>query len=42
MPGVFYVLSERSFPEAALRLIDDLGLGAVDVTTTKSISRGGQ
>jgi hypothetical protein len=31
VPGVFYGLYERSFPEAALRLMDDLELGVVYV-----------
>ena len=31
VPGVFYVLGQMSFPEAMLRWIDDLGLGAVYV-----------
>ncbi|XP_002456959.2 phospholipase A1-Igamma1, chloroplastic [Sorghum bicolor] len=31
VPGVLYVLDERSFPEAVLRLMDNLGMGAVYV-----------
>ncbi|KAL6613788.1 hypothetical protein ACP70R_036058 [Stipagrostis hirtigluma subsp. patula] len=29
VPGVFYVLDEKTFPEPVLRLLDDLGVGAV-------------